>query len=77
MVPDLLNLSLVYLIYLARVRSSLLCIFRICVAAGPLPTSYRALSILVRYAFLSAAFISWVISLSNLSKSHARCVRSA
>ena len=61
MVPGLLNLPLMYLIHLSRViSSSLLCILRICVAAGTLPASSRALAILVRYSMLRAS--DWVFA---------------
>ena len=56
MVHSFLNLPLMYLIRLERLRSSsLLCILRICVVDGTFPASSRALSILVRYSMLKAS----------------------
>ena len=55
-VPGFLNLPLMYLIHLDIVQnSSILCILRICVAAGTFPASYRTLAILVRYSILRAS----------------------
>ena len=56
MVPGFLNLTLIRLIRLDRVRSSSpLYIFRICVATGHLPASSRASVILLRYSMPRAS----------------------
>ena len=58
LVSGFLNFHFMYLIRLVRLRYySLLCILRICVAAGTLPTSSMSLFILVWYSMLRAS--SW------------------
>ena len=64
MVTDFLNLTLIYMIRLARVRYSyLLCILRTCVAAGPFPASSRASARLVRYLMLRSSALFFATSL--------------
>ena len=55
-VPDFLNLTSIYLIRQYRVQSYYICcILRICMAAGTLSTSLKALEILVRYLMLRSS----------------------
>ena len=52
LVPGFLNLTSMYLICIARVRSSsLLFVFHICMAGGPLPASSKESTRLVQYFF--------------------------
>ena len=61
MLPGFPNLSLIYLISLDTVRySSLLGIFCICVAYGPLPSSSRTLARLVRCLMLKES--AWYLA---------------
>ena len=59
-VPDLQNLTSMYLICLARAQYDYLCwILRICMADRPLPDYLRALERLVRYSMLRSS--SWFL----------------
>ena len=59
-VTSFLNIPSMYLIYMARASySSLLCILRTCVDAGPFPASFSASTRLVWYLMLRASdFVS-------------------